>query len=415
MASGAPPNSVDSPQIRNRTRFLDRTAGGARDPLHQHPDLFRIPCEPFTVATDDAVRAAAAAGAVFVFNLSGGKDSGALSHAGMAWLDSVGHPRSRRHAIHADLGRAEWRSTPDTVAATAAHLGLPLIVVRRGAGDLVARWEKRFANAKARYADLATYNLIGPWSQANKRFCTSELKAQVIGPEMARRFRGQTVVQVLGLRRTESANRAATAVSQPDTRFAKLGNRHGTAMRLWHPGVDWTTDEVFACHAQHGIPLHEAYTVYGSSRLSCAFCVLGSAPDLAAAADAAGNRPLFRHLVDLEATSTFSFQPNRWLADVAPQQLPAGLAADIARAKRDAAERRAVEGAMPPGLRYFKGWPPRMPTHDEAAAIVAARRPILGRHGLPNLFPTAASVSARFERLLAAKAARGAAHAVSGP
>ncbi|MBY0324119.1 MAG: phosphoadenosine phosphosulfate reductase family protein [Reyranella sp.] len=371
-------------------------------PIRQ-ADLFR---QAFDIAVDDAVRAAVAENAVFVFNLSGGKDSGALSFAASAWLDAAGHPRERRVAIHADLGRAEWRSTPETVEATAAHLGLPLLVVRRSAGDLVARWEKRFENARARYENLETYNLIGPWSQANKRFCTSELKAQVIGPELARRYRGQSVVQIVGIRREESVERRSTLVTAPDARFAKPGNRHGTRMLMWHPGVDWTEGEIFDCHARHGIPLHEAYTVYRSSRLSCAFCVLASVKDLKAASQASGNIDLFRHLVAMEASSTFSFQPERWLADVAPALLPASLATDIEQAKRDSADRRRIEAAMPSGLRYVNKWPPRLPTQDEAAAIVEARRPILARHHLAERFATPAAVITRFEELLAAKAER---------
>jgi 3'-phosphoadenosine 5'-phosphosulfate sulfotransferase (PAPS reductase)/FAD synthetase len=169
------------------------------------------------IALDRDVREAAAEGAAVAFNLSGGKDSTAISFAAVAWLDVIGHPRERRIAIHADLGRAEWRSTPATVEAVAARLGLPLIVVQRAAGDLVARWERRFENAKARYEGLLTYHLIGPWSSANRRFCASELNAQVIGPELARRFRGRTIVQVIGLRREESRDRRSTPVSEADT------------------------------------------------------------------------------------------------------------------------------------------------------------------------------------------------------
>lgn len=364
-------------------------------------DLLR---EPEMVTFDATILAAAKAGAVFVFSLSGGKDSAATSRAAMAWLDELGHPRDRRIAIHADLGRAEWKSTPAMVEATAEALGLELIIVRRGAGDMVQRWEVRFSNALERYEALATYNLIGPWSQANKRFCTSELKAQVIGPELARRYRGCTIVQVIGIRRDESAGRKSTPVSDADNRFAKPGNRHGTVMLKWHPGVEWSTEEVFACHERHGLPLHEAYTVYGSSRLSCAFCVLASIRDLQAASRAAGNLDLYLHLVEMEARSTFSFQPERWLADVAPALLTEGLRADIVKAKADAAERRAIEAAMPDGLRYVKGWPPRMPTGDEAQAIADARRPLLLRHGLDDIYPNAGKVLARFEELMAAKA-----------
>lgn len=360
----------------------------------------------FEVAIDDAIFAAIREGAWVIFNLSGGKDSTATSFAAIAKLDALGHPRDRRVAIHADLGRAEWKSTPETVERCAAALGLPLLVVRRSAGDMVQRWEVRFSNALERYAALATYNLIGPWSQANKRFCTSELKAQVIGPELARRYRGQTIIQVMGIRREESTGRKNAPISKLDHRFAQPENRHGTRMLIWHPGVTWSKDEVFECHRRHNLPLHEAYTVYGSGRLSCAYCVLASIRDLQAAARAAGNRDLFLHLVGMEANSTFSFQPGQWLADVAPSLMSPGLAADIAQAKRDSAERNRIEAGMPDGLRYVKGWPPRMPTQAEAMAIAEARRPILARHQLEDQFPCGKAVLDRFAELIALKEGR---------
>lgn len=358
------------------------------------------------IATDEAVMQAIADQAMFVINLSGGKDSTVAGHSVMAQLDALGHPREKRIAIHADLGRAEWRSTAGVVEAVAAKLGLELLVVRRGAGDMVARWEVRFSNALIRYAALETYNLIGPWSQANKRFCTAELKAQVIGPELARRYRGQKIVQVIGIRREESTGRSKTPISAPDTRFAKPGNRHGTTMMMWNPLIHWPVDDVFACHEENALPLHEAYTEYGSSRLSCAYCVLASIRDLRAAASAAGNLELYLHLVGMEASSTFSFQPERWLADVAPALLPASLAADVARAKADADRRRQIEAAMPAGLRYVKGWPVRIPTIFEAADIALARREILQRHGIEDRYPGARDIINRFVELMALKAAK---------
>jgi 3'-phosphoadenosine 5'-phosphosulfate sulfotransferase (PAPS reductase)/FAD synthetase len=358
------------------------------------------------VTIDGLVLDAAQGSAWFAFNLSGGKDSTACAHAANALLDSLGHPRARRIAIHADLGRAEWRSTPEIVAAVAERLGLPLVVVRRSAGDMVARWEQRFANGCRRYEDLELYHLIGPWSSASLRFCTSELKAQVIGPELARRYRGETIVSVIGLRRAESASRRDTPISRLDARFAKPGNKMGTRMITWHPLVDWSEQQVFACHNRHGLPLHEAYHCHGSTRLSCAFCVLASGADLAAATGAAGNLDLYRHLVAMEASSTFSFQPGRWLADVAPHLLAPSLARDIAIAKHNAAERHAVESAMPSALRFVKGWPPRLPTIEEARQIALARTQLLGRHGLENRFPDASAIRRRFADLLDAKASR---------
>lgn len=369
-----------------------------------NPDLFFKPAE---VAVDDEIRKAIAEGAVFVFSLSGGKDSAAASREAMLYLDQRGHPRDRRIAIHADLGRAEWKSTPGTVEATAAALGLQLLVVRRGAGDMVQRWEKRFENGKTRYTDLLTYNLIGPWSSAALRFCTGEMKAQVIGPELARRFRGQKIVQVIGLRRDESTGRSKTPISKPDPRFAQPGNAAGTTMLIWHPAVEWTAEQVFDCHDRHQMPLHEAYTVYGSSRLSCAFCILASIRDLRAAVSAAGNVDLYKHLVAMEAGSSFSFQADRWLGDVAPSVLGRGLTHDLAAGKLLAEERRRIEAAMPAGLRYVKGWPVRVPTQDEAEEVAKARAVLLGHHRLEVRYPTGRAVRDRFAELMAMKTATG--------
>ncbi|MFW2854660.1 phosphoadenosine phosphosulfate reductase family protein [Sphingomonas sp. TX0543] len=114
-------------------------------------------------------------------------------------------------------------------------------------------------------------NLIGPWSSSALRFCTSEMKAHVIGPHLARLLRGQTIINVLGLRRDESIARSRTPEWKADARYAAAGNPHGTAMMLWNPIAHWTTPQVFAAHDTLGIPLHVAYTCYQSSRLSCRF------------------------------------------------------------------------------------------------------------------------------------------------
>lgn len=364
-----------------------------------------LPSTP-TVALPPAIEAALRQGAWVVFNLSGGKDSSAALFATMPVLDALGHPPERRIAIHADLGKAEWDSTPATVARTAAMAAIALTVRSRQSGDLFDRWNQRFEAGKARYEELSTYNLIGPWSSASLRFCTSEQKAQVIGPYLARQLAGETIIQVIGIRRDESTARSTAPEWKRDTRFAADGNRAGTRMMIWHPVIDWSTADVFDFHKAHRIPLHEAYTRYGSSRLSCRYCVLQSLADQQAAASCPSNHEAFIHLVALEARSTLSFQPGRWLADSAPQLLPPSLAADIARAKEDADQRRQLERTMPHGLRFQRGWPPRLPTMDEAATIAAARSPILQRHGLDNRFPESVDVRRRFEELIAAQESR---------
>lgn len=368
-------------------------------PLAALPDL----------AIDDDTVAAIRAGAWIVFNLSGGKDSSAAMFAVNLLLDLLGHPRERRIAIHADLGRAEWASTPATVAQLATIAGVPLTVVRRAAGDLVDRWIQRFENGKRRYEALETYHLIGPWSSASLRFCQSEMKAAVIGPAVARMLSGERIISVLGLRRDESHTRAAIPVTKADQRYAKAGNRQGTIVSLWNPLADWTAADVFRAHDMLGIPLHEAYTDWGSTRLSCRYCIFASLHDLQASTAAPLNADVYRELVGIEARSTFPFQPTRWLADVAPHLLGTALRSDIARAKTDQLRRRTTEAAMPAGLRYVKGWPPRLPTRAEAEDILAARRPILARHDLRDRYPSASAVMNRFAELIALGASKRAA------
>ncbi|HEX7855000.1 MAG TPA: phosphoadenosine phosphosulfate reductase family protein [Sphingobium sp.] len=273
------------------------------------------------LAITDELTSAIQDGAWIVFNLSGGKDSGAAIFAVNLYLDLLGHPRERRMAIHADLGRAEWASTTHTIQRIVAAGGTPLTVVRRAAGDLVDRWIQRFESGKRRYEALETYHLIGPWSSASLRFCQSEMKAAVIGPAVARMLPGEHIISVLGLRRDESHNRAAIPIVRPDYRHAKAGNRQGTTMSLWNPLVDWTAADVFRAHDLLGIPLHEAYTDWGSSRLSCRYCIFASLQDLQASSAAPANGDVYRELVGIEARSTFPFQPTRWLADVAPYLL----------------------------------------------------------------------------------------------
>ena len=351
-------------------------------------------------AIDERVEGAIARGAVVAMSLSGGKDSTAAAYAASQILDAAGHPRSRRIAVHADLGRAEWRETPATVAAIAATLGLPLHVVRQTRHDLVGRWHDRFERSLARYAALETLCLIGPWSSAKLRFCTSEAKASVITRFLRSEFAGQEVISVIGIRRAESPARQLTPISAADPR---LTDRAGTSGLIWHPMVDWSAPEVFALHDAAALPLHVAYTTYGSSRLSCAACVLASKHDLEASASSAGNAELFGTLIDLEARSTFSFQPGQWLADIADRIISPAQRAAVAAGRVRAAERRQLEATLPPGLRYVKGWPLRVPTAVEADDLAYVRSIIADHHGLSTPYRRGPAVRDRFAELIAAQ------------
>ena len=355
------------------------------------------------VAIDATITDAISRGAVVAMSLSGGKDSTAAAFEADDLLDAAGHPRSRRLAVHADLGRAKWRQTPSTVEAIANRLNLPLHVVRHSRHDMVSRWQDRFARGLARYAALETLCLIGPWSSPSLRFCTSELKTAPIARFLRARYPGGEIISVIGIRREESPRRRLSKISGIDE---GLTDARGTRGLVWHPLVDWTTADVFELHATAELPLHEAYTAFGSTRLSCGFCIMSSLRDMLASVSCDGNHDLYRLLVDLEIRSTFSFQPTRWLADVAPH-LPSSYQRDrLDTAKCLAADRRAIEAALPVGLRYVNGWPPRLPTIDEANAIAAARQTIAGHHCLDAAHLSGASVRDRFAELMSRAAAR---------
>lgn len=149
-----------------------------------------------------------------------------------------------------------------------------------------------------------------------------------------------------------------------------------------------------------GQPLHEAYTHYGSSRVSCAFCVLSSASDLAASSRCEANHGVYRQLVDLEIESSFSFQPNRWLGDIAPHLLSHEQRIALKRGKEGAKLRQEWEGQIPPELLLRDGRAQRLPTEAEAEVLADVRRKVGARFGIPVLYTSAAGVRARYELLL---------------
>jgi 3'-phosphoadenosine 5'-phosphosulfate sulfotransferase (PAPS reductase)/FAD synthetase len=371
-------------------------------------DLFAPPRGPDDVATDPMVDEAARQGAWFVYSLSGGKDCGAVAALADKHLDQLGHPSSRRIAMHADLGRAEWPHTPAQVEAQAAALRVPLIVVRAAAGDLFSRFQGRWQLGLAAYRDMLLYNLRGPWSSPSLKFCQSEKKIQVMGPALAKRYRGETIVQVTGLRRDESHGRRSTPIAKVDKRFVTPGNRWGTRMMVWNPGVHMAVADVFAANLRHGIPLSRVYGL-GCSRHSCSACIMGSRDDLEIAGREPEAAPYFELIIGFEIESTFSFQAASWLADRAPHLLTGLQRRQLAGSKGDAARRRELEAAMPARHRFVEGWPLYVPDHGEAVIIAEVRAELLARHGQPNLFPTPAMVIDRFADLVALSATKRAA------
>lgn len=330
--------------------------------------------------------------------VSGGKDSQAAAIAVARHLDAIGHS-GPRVLIHSDLGRVEWKASLPTCERLAGRLGWELIVVRRTAGDLMDRWLTRWTNNVARYADLLCVKLILPWSTPSMRFCTSELKTAVIASALRKRWPSGPIVSVAGIRAEESSARAKAPISATHSKLTRIESP-GVS---WHPIIHWRLRQVLETVEQAGLDLHPAYTLHGTSRVSCAFCIMSSAGDLAAAAGAAENADLYREIVKLELDSTFGFQGARWLVDVAPELLSDSERSRIPDAIRRAGLRVAAEMRIPDELLYVKGWPTFVPSIEQAALIASVRRDVAAAVGIRIDYTDARSVRARYKDLYRAK------------
>ena len=148
------------------------------------------------------------------------------------------------------------------------------------------------------------------------------------------------------------------------------------------------------------IPLHEAYSRYGSTRVICCFCILASQPDLLAATTCLENHDVYRALVELECVSRFAFQQHHWLGDLAPALLAARQRLALTRAKRCAQVRERAEARIPPHLRYTAGWPTVRPTHTEAMLLAEVRRTVADISEIPIDYCDADAIVARYDELM---------------
>jgi 3'-phosphoadenosine 5'-phosphosulfate sulfotransferase (PAPS reductase)/FAD synthetase len=355
------------------------------------------------IAVTSEVDALLAAGAPVAIGVSGGKDSCALAFAVAAHLDATGHAGPRL-LVHSDLGRTEWRDSLPTCRRLAHCLGVELAVVRRQAGDMMDRWLGRWSNNVGRYEALSCVKLIPPWSTASMRFCTSELKTDVITAYLTKRFAGRPILSASGIRREESPKRKRAPVAK---RQAKLCRR-GCMGLDWNAIVEWRLADVLGRLKEENFTPHEAYTRYRSSRVSCVFCILASKGDLMAAAGCRDNHDVYREMVGLEVASTFSFHDKLWLGDVAPHLLTPGLRDGLVRAKAAARARTGAEAAIPGHLLYVDGWPTCVPTWTEASLLACTRATVAAAVGLKPTFTGPAEVIGRYEQLMSAKALKGA-------
>jgi hypothetical protein len=133
---------------------------------------------------------------------------------------------------------------------------------------------------------------------------------------------------------------------------------------------------------------------------------MASLPDLVAATRDNHNHDIYREQCELEIVSTFSFQSNLWLSDVAPALLTTDQIARLAVAKVKAKSRTSIEATIPRHLLYESGWPNVMPTFSEATLLAQVRREVASimRFNLNYTDPTA--VLNRYAALLKLKEER---------
>jgi 3'-phosphoadenosine 5'-phosphosulfate sulfotransferase (PAPS reductase)/FAD synthetase len=362
---------------------------------HKQISLFEASQPPRSIAITPLIAEMIASDCVVAIGVSGGKDSQACALQTIHYLDQIGHA-GPRVLIHADLKKIEWLDSLPTCERLAAHLNLELIVVRRQAGGMIERWQKRWENNVERYRNLSCVRLILPFSTPKMRFCTSDLKLSPIASALKKRFPKHAIVNVSGIRRQESSNRSKMPVSAVDARLNRKKNPGCT----WNSIIDWTLEDVLAEITASGLELHEAYTRYGASRVSCSFCIMSAAGDLIAASTCEDNHGAYVDIVELEAVSSFAFQGSHWLGDVAPHLLSSELRARVEKAKEAAALRREIEAELPSHLLFVKGWPAAMPTHSEASLIASVRSRVSRLVGIDAGYLTADTVLARYSALI---------------
>lgn len=202
-----------------------------------------------------------AAGALFVANHSGGKDSQAQL---IRLLERV--PAKQMIVVHASLGPMEWPGAMELARDQAAAAGLPFIIAE-AKKTLLEMVERRFESRPE----------VPSWPSASTRQCTSDLKRGPIQREVRRYAKAngfKLIVNCLGLRAQESPGRAKRK------EFSQMGISNSVnTWYEWLPVHDLSIDEIFDVIKQAGQQPHYAYSI-GNSRLSCVFCILANKADL---------------------------------------------------------------------------------------------------------------------------------------
>ena len=172
------------------------------------------------------------AGALFVSNHSGGKDSQAML---INLLEVI--PPKQLVVVHASLGAMDWPGALELAEKQAGDAGL-MFIVARTSKTFFEMVERRFENRPE----------VPSWPSASTRQCTSDLKRGPIQREVRRYAKAngfKTIVNCLGLRAQESPGRAKRQA------FSKMGISNSVnTWYEWLPVHDLLAEEVFAAMLQ---------------------------------------------------------------------------------------------------------------------------------------------------------------------
>jgi len=232
-------------------------------------------------------------GALFVINHSGGKDSQAMM---IRLLRVV--PARQILVVHASLGDVEWPGALELARDQAAAAGAPFLIAW-AVKTFFQMVEHRF---KVRPGPNSPC-----WPSAANRQCTSDLKRGPIQREVRRyaKENGFTkIVSCMGIRAQESPGRA----KQLPFRRNERGSVAGRDWFEWLPIFGLSVDEVFATIEQDGQKPHYAYGL-GNQRLSCVFCIMGSANDIAIGA--MHNPALLARYAEIEKRTGYTMHQSR--------------------------------------------------------------------------------------------------------
>ena len=340
------------------------------------------------ITITDEVRRLLEQRAPVAVGVSGGKDSQAVAWAIADYLKAYDGPKV---LIHADLKEVEWLDSLPACRRIAERIGWELVTCGRPAGGMMERWESRWQSSIRRYCAMETVAVVLPWSTPSMRFCTSELKVDPITSALKKRFGKVPVINVTGVRAEESAARAKQPISAP---AAKLP----PGSLAWRPIHGWRLQEVWDAIAESGVAAHEAYTLFGSSRVSCRFCILANEADLRASLNDPTASAIYVRMCDLELASGFAFQGSRWLTSLAPELVPDGVGR-LAAAKKMAALRYDHQDWLLPHLQFTKGWPHGVPTVNEAESLAFMRQQVCSLYGWETPYRTTETVRARYQEL----------------